>query len=1302
MPPTQGQRMDTLEIEMSELRETLQAEAEKFERLRDSMEESSKQVREDFLKVATHLTGEQGKLRDELRSLFATYTRGSEGPPPGFGRYNDLDNHGSGGITTGGNSNWKYRKLDLPSFDGQNPDGWILRAERYFSFYRLSEEEKLEAAVVAFDGEALSWYQWENRRRPIRRWEEMRALLLRQFRTTNAGSLHEQWLALEQTASVAEYRRSFIELIAPLENIPEPIALGQFLNGLKKEIRAEVRVLGPRFLEQAMELALKVEEKSKYQPTPRPSYRNPTLSQNLMDRPNNTNTQITPITHNRFYNPTPTIQKNTFIPSTSHNPKPQTRTFNRPRRLTESELQYRRENNLCFRCDGKWEAGHRCQNKELSVILVGEPTEEPEEEDGQEEPEGEETQVNAAEVSLCSVVGLTNPKTMKMLGKIKGSEVRVMIDPGATHNFISLTTIARLEIPVGQEGAFRVSLGNGAVVTGKGSCCGVQVTIQGVTITEDYLPLELGTSDLILGVQWLEKLGEIVTNWKSLLMRFRHNGEMVEIRGEPAMGRTQISLKAMIRTLQGEKEGILVEACHMIEGEEDLQGPDPPPPVRKVAYLGHVISADGVAVDQEKVRAMIDWPVPRNIRELRGFLGLTGYYRKFVEGYGKIAAPLTEQLRKDNYGWGEMAMAAFEKLKRAMTTVPVLALPDFTKEFCVEADASGFGLGAVLMQGNRPIAFYSHTLGPRSRLKSIYEKELMAIVLAVLRWRPYLLGRKFVVRTDQQSLKHLLEQREVGAEYQRWVSKLMGFDFVIQYKPGTHNRVADALSRKDPPVAELHMLVTREGVDWAKIHAGLKKDPYIEELTQECVEGLKTNVGFVVENGQLLYKGRIVLPPSTPFIQDILKAYHDGPVGGHSGELKTYLRVAQEYYWQGMRKAITNYVKACAICQQSKASSQSPAGLLQPLPIPTQVWDDISLDFIEGLPKSGNWDTILVVVDRFTKYGHFVGLKHPFTAVSVAEVFVKEIVRLHGFPSSIISDRDRIFMSKFWNELFRLQGTTLKRSTAYHPQTDGQTEIVNKALETYLRCFSSGQPRQWAKWLPWAEFWYNTSPHTSTQITPFKALYGRDPPPLIRTNHGLTSVGSLEAHLQERDAILDDLRVQLSRAQQRMKHYADTRRREVQLEKGSLAYLKLQPYRQRSLAQRPFEKLAPRFYGPYKVLQRIGEVAYKLDLPPTSKVHPVFHISQLKPAVGPAMASSEVPPQLTAELELAASPEKLLSIRAISHPQGLTKEVLLKWKDLPEYEATWENAEMIMDRFPEFHLEDKMAVWGGGYCHAPS
>lgn len=504
-------------------------------------------------------------------------------------------------------------------------------------------------------------------------------------------------------------------------------------------------------------------------------------------------------------------------------------------------------------------------------------------------------------------------------------------------------------------------------------------------------------------------------------------------------------------------------------------------------------------------------------------------------------------------------------------------MPDFTKPFVIECDASGRSLRAVLMQEQRPVAYFSKALSGRLLNKSAHEKELMALVLAIQHWRPYLLVHKFVVQTDQRSLKQLLVQPLTTPAQQNWAAKLLGFDFDIIYKEGGLNRAVDALTRRDEEV-ELATVSIPSWVDWGRLQEEVRADPELAVIITTLDRGAAAPKHYSLSRGILLYKGRLVIPRSSQWVQRFLKEYHASPAGGHAGALRTYRRLATNLHWPGMMRSVTQFMAECDVCQRNKYETKSPAGLLNPLPIPDRVWEDISLDFITGLPRSMGIDCILVVVDRFSKYGHFIGIKHPFTSRTVADVFAREVVRLHGMPSSIVSDRDPIFLSSFWKELFKLSGTTLKMSSTYHPETDGQTEVLNRCLETYLRCFASERPKTWGKWLSWAEFCYNTGFHSGANTTPFEVVYGRPPPPIVPFLPGEVRVQALAESLQERDVILHHLKYHLNRAQERMVKEANKHRRPLNFQVGDMVFLKFCPYRQKSLYDRK-QKLAPRFFG---------------------------------------------------------------------------------------------------------------------------
>ncbi|KAH9801520.1 Integrase catalytic domain-containing protein [Citrus sinensis] len=348
---------------------------------------------------------------------------------------------------------------------------------------------------------------------------------------------------------------------------------------------------------------------------------------------------------------------------------------------------------------------------------------------------------------------------------------------------------------------------------------------------------------------------------------------------------------------------------------------------------------------------------------------------------------------------------------------------------------------------------------------------------------------------------------------------------------------------------------------------------------------------------ELEYLGHIVTCNNMKMDERKVAAMVSWPKPQNITELRGFLGLTGYY-----RK----FVKGCETCERVKATTLKPAGLLQSLPIPFQLWDDISIDFIEGLPSSQGKDAIIVVVDRLSKSTHFISLTHPFTAKTVAEKFIDGVVKLHGMPKSILSDRDPIFVSKFWQEFFTLSGTHLKMSSAYHPQTDGETEVVNRCLEQYLRCFAHQWPRKWSFYLAWAEFWYNTTYHVSASMTPFQAQHGRLPPTVPNYQVGTSPMHEVDKALLSRDELLSQLKRNLAAAANRMKQSANKGRRDVEFKEGDMS----------SVFKGTHQKLANRYFGPYKILHKVGTVAYKLQLPEGAKIHHVFHVSLLKKVMG--------------------------------------------------------------------------------------
>ncbi|KAJ1703891.1 hypothetical protein LUZ63_003670 [Rhynchospora breviuscula] len=668
---------------------------------------------------------------------------------------------------------------------------------------------------------------------------------------------------------------------------------------------------------------------------------------------------------------------------------------------------------------------------------------------------------------------------------------------------------------------------------------------------------------------------------------------------------------------------------------------------REVEYLGHIISETGVATDPSKVLAMTDWPTPKTVKQLRGFLGLTGYYRKFIKGYGMISRPLTDLLKKDAFFWNDTAQLAFQQLKSAMSQAPVLALPDFTKQFVIETDASQHGIGAVLMQEKRPIAFFSKGLGYKNQGLSTYEKELLALVSAVTKWKHYLLGNTFVIRTDHISLKHLLEQRVNTAMQHKSLSKLLGLHYTIEYKKGASNVVADALSRRegqngpsDDIPSELCM-VSEIVPHWiTELLASYENDDWIMGLKKKMLAGTTDSHHLTEHQGIVRYKGRMCIGAAHDWRDKLLHEFHNSNMGGHSGSLVTYKRLKALFYWPAMKEQVMEFIRRCETCQLTKPEHISIPGLLQPLPIPPEAWNSIGMDFITGLPKSEGKEVLLIVVDRLTKYGHFLPLAHPYTASSVAQLFLENIYKLHGLPVSIVSDRDPVFTSQFWKELMRKLGIQLNMSTSYHPQTDGQVERVNQCVETYLRSMVFQQQKKWVKWVPLAEYWYNTNFHSSLHTTPFKALYGYDPPTLALGSAPRSSIESINDLLRQRQTMLINLKSQLIKAQERMKKFADSKR--------------------------------------------------------------IIHVSQLKARVGTGQAVAPHVPLIGTTSPLTKTPAAILARRLIKRRNEPIPQILVQWQDQPPEEASWEDYDVIKQKYPTAILEDKDNFIGEGMSHSIS
>lgn len=666
-------------------------------------------------------------------------------------------------------------------------------------------------------------------------------------------------------------------------------------------------------------------------------------------------------------------------------------------------------------------------------------------------------------------------------------------------------------------------------------------------------------------------------------------------------------------------------------------------------FLGYIISPRGLSMDKVKVDAVTSWPTPMKARDIQVFLGFANFYRRFIPNYSQIVKPLTSLTGKDvAFQWTSAQNQAFTSLKTAFSSAPILRYFDFSKPAVVEPDASDFALGTILSQYDdsgilHPVAYHSRQFTKAELNYDTFDKELLAIVESFKVWRHYLIAattdRPTKVLSDHANLQHFLTKQQLSRRQYRWAETLSPFEFRIFHRPGRDSGKPDSLSRRPDYQANdsdglfrtnYLQLFQRLDVDSLTSTVLVSDDEFLQRLRtsiqsstvySEFCEGQHTQ--FKLDEGLLYFKDLLIVS-DLDLQLEIFTRRHCAATAGHYGFEKTLELVTRDFYFfPNTRKILRRMIHNCDVCKRAKSDRHAPYGKLMPLPVPDMPFHDVSSDFMTGLPTSQGYDALYVVKDRLTKMIHLIPTTSTVTAEETARLFIHHVFKHHGFPKRLVSDRGPQFTAAFFREFFQLLHANVNLSSAYHPESDGSTEVANSTIEQYIRIYCNYQQDNWTDLLPLAEFTYNNTVNSTTGFSPFKALYGYDPifdTTILRSN---TLTSSAEQRVLTLHRVREDLQANLRHAQQMYAKAADKHRLPTpKLKIGDLVYL-----RTGNLATtRPSKKFSDKKIGPFSIIRKINDVAFALKLPVDYKIHNVFHVSQLEPHTTDIIPEMQRPP----------------------------------------------------------------------------